>query len=83
MIGIVVFLLIFPNLDAYLINPMVYKKRIELNPVVTIGGILIFSSLFGVIGVIISIPILLVLSVAYNVYKDFLKTKVQQFKESF
>ena len=83
MIGIVIFLLIFPNLDAYLINPMVYKKRIELSPVVTIGGILIFSSLFGVIGVIISIPILLVLSVAYNVYKDFLKTKVQQFKESF
>lgn len=80
---IVIFLLIFPNLDAYLINPMIYKKRMELSPVLTIGGILIFSSLFGIIGIIVSIPILLVISVAYNVYKEFLKTKVQQFKESF
>lgn len=81
-IPIGVFMLIFPNLDAYVINPMIYKKQMKLNPILSISAILLGQTMFGIIGVIISIPLVLVLNVTFDFYKMPIKAKLKQFKDS-
>lgn len=83
MIPILLFALIFPNLDAYVINPFIFKKKLELNPVFSIGAILVFSALFGIVGIIVSIPAVIIGQITYNTFKEAFKSRVKQFKESF
>ncbi len=81
-IPIGLFILIFPNLDAYLINPHIYKKQLKLNPLLSVSAILLAQAFFGLIGVFISIPAILFITITYNFYKDPIKAKIRQFKES-
>lgn len=81
-IPIAVFMLVFPNLDAYVINPMIYKKQMKLNPILSISAILLGQTLFGILGVIISIPLVLVINVTFEFYKTPIKAKLKQFKDS-
>ena len=76
------FILIFPNLDAYVINPHIYKKQLRLNPIFSITAMLLGQAFFGIIGVFISIPVIIVLTITYNFYKTPIKEKLKQFKES-
>lgn len=81
-IPIVLFILIFPNLDAYLINPMIYKKQLKLNPLLSVSAILLAQAFFGLLGVFISIPAILFITITYNFYKEPIHAKFKQFKES-
>ena len=82
MMPIGTFMLIFPNLDAYVINPAIYKKQMKLNPILSISAILLAQSLFGIVGVVISIPVVLVISVTFDFYKTPIKAKLKQFRDS-
>ena len=65
-IPIGLFILIFPNLDAYLINPMIYTKQLKLNPLLSVSAILLAQAFFGLVGVFISIPAILFITITYN-----------------
>lgn len=81
-IPIGLFILIFPNLDAYLINPHIYKKQLKLNPLLSVSAILLAQAFFGLVGVFVSIPAILFITITYNFYKEPIKAKIKQFKES-
>lgn len=81
-IPIALFIIIFPNLDAYVINPHIYKKQLRLNPIFSITAILLGQAFFGIVGVFISIPVIIVLTITYNFYKMPIKAKFKQFKDS-
>lgn len=68
-------------LDSYVINPFVYGKSTELEPIVVIFAIFAGGILFGVLGVIISIPIALILVTTYKFYKDDISDKLTELKE--
>jgi len=53
--------IIFPNIDAYLITPKIHKNTNKLPETLCITFIIIFGFLFGVIGVILAVPILLII----------------------
>lgn len=56
-IMIVLGLLILPNLDSYLISPIVYKKRNAANPLWSLFSFFACASLFGFVGVLLSTPL--------------------------
>lgn len=73
-LGIIVLIvsLILSIIDSYFINPFVYKKSNQINPILLIISISICSSLFGFIGVLISIPLSILVITTYKFIK---KTK--------
>ena len=77
-----IFIMVFPNLDAYLINPQIYKKQLRLNPIFSITAMLLGQAFFGIVGIVMAIPFIIVLTITYNFYKVQIKEKVKQFKES-
>ena len=56
-------ILIIPNIDTYVINPRIYKNINKLSPIISILSTFIFGMLFGIIGIIFSIPISLTIIV--------------------
>lgn len=53
--------IIFPNIDAYIITPKIYKNNVKVPPTMSISSIILFGSLFGFIGVVIAMPITIII----------------------
>ncbi len=47
-------------LDCYVINPLSFKKSNDINPIISIIALLLFGSLFGIMGIVLTIPLLIV-----------------------
>ncbi len=60
-IKVLILTIIFGFIDAYLINPWVYGKSNKIHPLITILSVFIFGSLFGFVGIIISLPVSIVI----------------------
>ncbi len=52
--------------ENYLLTPWIIGDEIDLNPFITIFGIILFSALWGVVGAIISLPLIGVLKVIFD-----------------
>lgn len=61
-------ILIMPIFDSYVIDPKIYHKKININPIETIISIIVCSNLFGMFGIIIAIPCLIIVRELINVY---------------
>jgi len=81
MIGIGIFTLIFPQLDAYVINPKIFQTKLRLNPISTIAFVLIGQAFFGIFGAILSVPFQVVLEVTMQFYKDNIKKGIKKINE--
>lgn len=81
LLGILVFMLIFPQLDAYIINPKIYQTKLKLNPIITIAFILLGQAFFGIIGAILSVPFLVIFEVTMQFYKDNIKKGIKKINE--
>lgn len=53
--------IIFPNIDAYLINPKIYKSTNKLSQTLSIASVIVGGILFGFYGMILSLPILIII----------------------
>lgn len=62
--------LILSLIDSYIINPLVYGKTNELNPLLVILSIFVFGNFFGFTGVVISIPLTIVIINTIKFYKE-------------
>ena len=56
--------------ESYVITPKIYSAKIDLSIMWVLFGILSGSSLFGAIGMIVAMPVLVSLKVGIQVYKD-------------
>ena len=70
LIKVVVFYLVVQAVESYLISPRIVGDEIGLNPVVMILSIVVFSSLFGLVGVLLAVPIAGVLALLYQRWRD-------------
>lgn len=59
--------LIIQELEGNVIRPLVMSKSAELHPFVTILALLLFSSMFGLLGAILALPITLALATIVEV----------------
>lgn len=57
-------------IENYILTPWIIGDQINLNPFMTIFGILVFSSIWGVVGAVISLPLIGVLKVIFDHTKD-------------
>jgi predicted PurR-regulated permease PerM len=53
----VAFVIVYQRFENYLVQPLVYGKALDVNPLVTILGVLAGASLLGVLGALLAIPI--------------------------
>ncbi|WP_179349272.1 AI-2E family transporter [Winogradskyella pacifica] len=52
--------------ENYVLTPWIIGDEINLNPFITIFGIILFSALWGVVGAVISLPLIGVLKVIFD-----------------
>ncbi len=67
-IGVAIFIIQF--IEGNIINPIVMSKQIKLHPVYIIIGLLIFGHFFGIVGMIISTPILALLKILFEFFSN-------------
>lgn len=61
--------LVLPNIDGYFWSPRIYGKTNNIHPVLSIFGVFAGGALFGMMGIIIALPVTIVLSQTYKYYK--------------
>lgn len=75
-VQVILFYIIVQQLDAHLVMPKVMGSVIRVHPVTIITGVLLGGHLYGVVGMMISVPVLAVLQVLfrhmwfYDTYKE-------------
>jgi len=55
--------LVLITLEAYVVQPLLVGRRLELSPLAVLLGVWFFSALWGVVGIILAVPVLLTLKV--------------------
>lgn len=70
MIGIIVLIVavVVQLVENYVLQPVVMSKTVELHPVTIIIGLLIFGHFFGIIGMILAMPIMSLIKVVYRFF---------------
>lgn len=53
-------------LENYVLTPWIIGEQIDLNPFITVFGVLLYSSLWGVVGAIISLPLVGVIKTIFE-----------------
>ena len=81
-IGTLVILLVFPNIDGYIITPRIYGKTNKTNPVIAIFMIALFSSLFGFVGILIAMPTYVIIKATYEYFEKDIRKKLSEVKDN-
>lgn len=64
-----IIIVILQILESTFLQPYIMSKSLKLNPILIIIGLIIFSHFFGIIGMIISTPLVSIIKVVYDYYK--------------
>ena len=72
--------LICPNVDGYIISPRVYGKTNNIPPLLTIFAVFAGGILYGVVGIIIALPLAIILLSTYRFYEDDIADKIEDMK---
>lgn len=52
-----VYVTLYQQFENHVLAPVIYKRTVELNPLVTLLGIILFAELAGVLGTLLAVPI--------------------------
>lgn len=72
MVGTVVLIvsIVIQTIEGNFIQPMVMSKTMKLHPVTIIVGLLVFGYFFGIIGMIVSTPIISIFKIIFTFFND-------------
>ena len=68
---------ILSGLDSYVINPFVYGKTNEVHPLVVILAVFAGGKLFGILGIVISLPVAIMILTTYHYFKNDITDKIE------
>ena len=71
---------ICPNIDGYIISPRVYGKTNNIPSIVTIFAVFAGGILYGVVGIIIALPVAIIIISTYRFYEDDISDKLDEIK---
>lgn len=74
--------LIFPNIDGYVISPHIYGKTNNINPILVIFTAGACSSLFGIFGFMLGLPLYLIIRTTWNFFNGDVKEYIEEKKEA-
>lgn len=66
----VIVFMICSTIDGNVINPLVYGKTNKIHPLVVIISVFAFGRLFGIMGIIISLPVSILIIATLKYFKD-------------
>lgn len=73
----VILFFVLSMLDSYVINPYVYGKTNEVHPLVVILAVFAGGKLFGVLGIIVSLPVAIMIITTYHYFKKDIDKKIE------
>lgn len=76
-IGVLIIAIIVQLIESYILQPVVMSRATKLHPVTIICGLLIFGHFFGIIGMILAVPIMSIFKVIWK----FIVKKFELFQE--
>lgn len=76
-IGVLIIAIVVQLVESYILQPVVMSKATKLHPVTIICGLLIFGHFFGIVGMILAVPVMSIFKVIWR----FLINKFQLFQE--
>lgn len=71
---------ICPNIDGYIISPRVYGKTNNIPTLLTIFAVFAGGVLYGVVGIIIALPLAIILLATYRFYEDDIVDRLDDIK---
>ena len=72
---------ICPNIDGYIISPRVYGKTNNIPALLSIFAVFAGGILYGVIGIIIALPVAIILLATYKFYEDDIADKLEDIRD--
>lgn len=73
---VLVIIVVVQLIETNIISPYLYSRNNELHPILVIMGLVIFGKIFGIIGMIISVPLIGMIRIAIKHYPiEILKSK--------
>jgi len=67
--------------DGYIINPLVYGKTNKVHPIIVIMSVFAGGALFGILGIVISLPLAIIIITTFKYFKEDLIEKIDDYKE--
>jgi len=52
----IAFIIVWQRFEDYVVQPLVYRRAVNVNPLVTIISLLVGAELLGILGVLLAIP---------------------------
>ena len=80
-IATLIITLIFPNIDGYVISPHIYGKTNNINPIFVIFTAGVCSSLFGIWGIMMGLPLYIIIRATWNFFHQDIKDYIEDIKE--
>ena len=71
-VALLIYLIIFHQAQMNFVQPLVMRRAVGLNPVISIAAFLIGAKLFGPVGAIFAIPVATAMSVSWLEYERYL-----------
>lgn len=65
---VLIIVIIIQIIESDIISPYLHGKRNDINPLLVIFGLVLFGKLFGVVGMILSIPLMTIIKITNTYY---------------
>lgn len=78
----VVAFILLSAVDGYVINPLVYGKTNKVPPLVVIMSVFAGGILFGIIGIVISLPLAIIILTTLGYFREDINDKIEDIKEN-
>ena len=72
----VIAFIILSTLDGYVINPIVYGQTNKIHPIITILSVFVGGALFGIAGIVLSLPFAIIIVTTYKYFKEDIADKI-------
>lgn len=80
-IATLIICLVFPNIDGYIISPKVYGKTNNINALWTIFAVVAGGTLFGIVGIMFSLPVYIAINCTFNFFKEDIYDRIAHIKD--
>lgn len=70
---IILSIFIIQNIESNFLTPYISSKSIDTHPLIVIFGLLFFGALFGIIGMLLAVPIIAIIKITIKYYNPFSK----------
>jgi predicted PurR-regulated permease PerM len=69
-------LVLYQQVENNLITPKVFKETVEIHPFLSVVAVIVFTSLFGIVGALIAVPVTKAIEILFAAFREGRRTAV-------